>query len=81
VDNYQGEENTIVIVSCVRYNNQKQIGFTAISNRINVALSRSKHGQYVFGNFDFLRQSPVWEQIFNLAQQKQIIGNKLLLSC
>lgn len=26
VDNYQGEENTIVILSCVRFNRQKKIG-------------------------------------------------------
>jgi superfamily I DNA and/or RNA helicase len=26
VDNYQGEENKIVIVSCVRNNTQKKIG-------------------------------------------------------
>ena len=44
------------------------VGFTAYANRINVALSRAKKGQYVFGNFDFLRkESKDWEKIVNLA--------------
>ena len=50
VDNYQGEENDIIILSCVRSNAQNKIGFLAETNRINVALSRARLGLYVFGN-------------------------------
>jgi helicase required for RNAi-mediated heterochromatin assembly 1 len=45
VDNYQGEENKIVLLSLVRSNNQNSIGFLGISNRICVALSRAKEGK------------------------------------
>ena len=50
VDNYQGEENDIVILSLVRSNNRDNIGFLKISNRVCVALSRARLGMYIFGN-------------------------------
>ncbi len=40
VDNYQGEENDIMILTFVRSNAVGDIGFLKVSNRVNVALSR-----------------------------------------
>lgn len=54
VDNYQGEENGIVIVSLVRSGNEGIIGFLASEQRINVMLSRARQGMYVVGNLDGL---------------------------
>ncbi|CAF3403136.1 unnamed protein product [Rotaria socialis] len=48
-DNYQGEESDIIILSLVRSNNDKQIGFLKIHNRICVALSRARCGLFVIG--------------------------------
>jgi len=42
VDNFQGEENDIILLSLVRSNAEKKIGFLGIPNRICVALSRAK---------------------------------------
>jgi len=42
VDNYQGEENTIILLSLVRSNEQNNIGFLKTDNRICVAISRAK---------------------------------------
>ena len=42
VDNYQGEENDIIILSLVRSNKAFNVGFLKISNRVNVALSRAR---------------------------------------
>lgn len=50
VDNFQGEENDIIILSIVRSNAESNIGYLKISNRVNVALSRAKHAMYIFGN-------------------------------
>ena len=44
VDAYQGEENDLVLVSLVRSNSGGRLGFTAIDNRICVALSRARLG-------------------------------------
>ena len=42
VDNYQGEENDLILLSLVRSNNDNDIGFLKMNNRICVALSRAK---------------------------------------
>jgi len=42
VDNFQGEEAKVVVVSLVRSNDQNKCGFLRTSNRINVLLSRAK---------------------------------------
>ena len=57
VDNFQGEENDIIILSLVRSNKKGKVGFLSTQNRICVALSRAKKGFYCFGNFTLLRRS------------------------
>jgi len=42
VDNFQGEENDIILLSLVRSNGKGNIGFLNIDNRICVSLSRAK---------------------------------------
>jgi hypothetical protein len=46
VNNFQGEEAQIIIVSLVRSNKEKKVGFLRTTNRINILLSRAKHGMY-----------------------------------
>jgi helicase required for RNAi-mediated heterochromatin assembly 1 len=46
VDSYQGEENTIVILSLARHNQNNRIGFLENQNRVCVALSRAKRGRW-----------------------------------
>ncbi|CAD8149388.1 unnamed protein product [Paramecium pentaurelia] len=87
VDNYQGEENDIVIISLVRnnQNNQNQLGFLGDEKRINVALSRAKIGLYVFGNFDFIKavssNVSLWQKILVLAGTKQCLKDSITLKC
>ncbi|CAC5383464.1 NFX1-type zinc finger-containing protein 1 [Mytilus coruscus] len=50
LDNYQGEENEIILLSLVRSNDNGDIGFLRRGNRICVALSRAKKGLYIIGN-------------------------------
>eukprot|EP00775_Hariotina_reticulata_P006332 gene6332-6566_t len=52
IDNFQGEEARVVIVSLVRNAKQEggSIGFLAINNRINVLLSRAKEGMILIGS-------------------------------
>lgn len=70
VDNYQGEENDIVLLSLVRSNNQDNIGFLKISNRICVALSRARLGMYIFGNASTLRAGAARETDKLVKQDK-----------
>ncbi|CAF3694346.1 unnamed protein product [Rotaria sp. Silwood1] len=81
-DNYQGEENDIIILSLVRSNPEKKIGFLGIHNRICVALSRARCGLFVIGNMNLLAEvDDMWKNIFTSLLETKEIGTGLLLSC
>ncbi|XP_063384335.1 NFX1-type zinc finger-containing protein 1-like [Cydia fagiglandana] len=81
-DNYQGEENRIVILSLVRSNRNGKIGFLSAENRICVALSRAKEGFYIFGNMTVLQSSSrLWKQINTRLIEQTAIGDKITLTC
>ena len=82
VDNFQGEENDIVLASLVRSNMDGKIGFLNIENRVCVALSRAKKGLYVIGNFDLLAgKSSLWSKIVHDLKVDNRIGKALTLTC
>lgn len=82
VDNYQGEENDIILLSLVRSNPDEKIGFLKIENRVNVALSRARNGLFVIGNFEIIsRVSDVWSAIINLLKEENQTGPSLPLFC
>ncbi|KIY53920.1 hypothetical protein FISHEDRAFT_54900 [Fistulina hepatica ATCC 64428] len=85
VDIFQGEEAKIVIISLVRnsgdFASQASIGFLKSSNRINVALSRAKHGCYILGNAANLRQNPTWATVLEEMESQDLIGSELPISC
>ena len=82
VDNFQGEENDIILLSLVRSNNENSIGFLAESNRICVALSRARKGLYCIGNFSLLkRKSDLWKEICNHLETTNGIADSLQLIC
>jgi helicase required for RNAi-mediated heterochromatin assembly 1 len=85
VDSYQGEENDIVILSLVRSNHNRGIGFLQQDNRICVALSRAKYGLYIFGNARCIRKySDLWRSVTNVMTadlQDPRLGSALPLYC
>ncbi|OWF52812.1 NFX1-type zinc finger-containing protein 1 [Mizuhopecten yessoensis] len=82
VDNFQGEENKIILLSLVRSNSKGQIGFLNEPNRICVALSRAKAGLYIIGDFNLLRKkNDLWRQILHKAETKGCVGSSLTLYC
>ena len=82
VDNYQGEENDIILLSLVRSNPDEKIGFLNIENRINVALSRARNGLFVLGNFEIMSKvSDMWTQIMDLLKEENQTGSSLPLYC
>jgi len=50
VDAYQGKENSIVILTLVRANDQGRPGHVGRANRCNVAMSRARERLYIVGN-------------------------------
>ncbi|KAJ6649215.1 NFX1-type zinc finger-containing protein 1 [Pseudolycoriella hygida] len=83
VDNFQGEENDIIILSLVRSNEENKIGFLRTDNRICVALSRAKHGFYIVGNMDCLVNSPsaTWKKISEELERQGSIGTSIPIKC
>jgi superfamily I DNA and/or RNA helicase len=50
IDNFQGEQSRIIIVSLVRSNVHGNIGFMKIPERVNVLMSRARDGLFIIGN-------------------------------
>lgn len=50
IDNYQGEESDIVLVSLTRSNSTRDIGFMFAPERLNVLLSRARDALIMIGN-------------------------------
>jgi hypothetical protein len=129
VDNFQGEEAEVVIISTVRNNTFGRTGFLKIGeascsssvsysdpenilslplpppyscllpphylsclvlllptqdNRVNVMLSRAKHGMYILGSKSTLeacRSANMFNGVLRILQRKQLIGTQLSLCC
>ncbi|KAF4468731.1 NFX1-type zinc finger-containing 1 [Fusarium albosuccineum] len=81
VDNFQGEEAKIIIVSLVRSNPQHKVGFLRTENRINVLLSRAKHGMYLIGNSKTYLNVPMWADVHGQLSQADAVGTSLELCC
>ncbi|KAI1414329.1 hypothetical protein F5Y13DRAFT_197779 [Hypoxylon sp. FL1857] len=81
VDNFQGEEAKVVVVSLVRSNNANKCGFLSTSNRINVLLSRAQHGMYLIGNANTYKHVDMWAKVLDILAKNGNIGNALELNC
>ena len=85
IDNYQGEENEIILFSFVRSISEKKNGFLNNSNIECVSFSRAKMRLYIIGNMDCLilgekntkneRMRNIYSKIRDLAIKKNIINN------
>ena len=81
VDNFQGEEARVIIISLVRSNDERKCGFLKTSNRINVLLSRARHGMYIIGNSDTSRPVSMWAEVLSILEHSKKIGPSLALCC
>ncbi|RUS87439.1 hypothetical protein EGW08_004814, partial [Elysia chlorotica] len=82
IDNYQGEENDIILLSLVRSNKENKVGFLKTDNRVCVALSRAKKGLFVIGNLKQIAfKSNLWKKILATASQERVTGVCMKLVC
>lgn len=72
VEEFQGQERKIIIISTVRsslnylkMDTDFNIGFLSNEKRFNVALTRAKSLLIVIGNPVILRKDPLWEKFIN----------------
>lgn len=85
LDNYQGEESDIVIVSLTRSNPNQSIGFMRKPERLNVLLSRARNGLIIVGNGEtFLGakgEDNIWSRFFELLRKGNHIYDGLPVKC
>ncbi|KAK3400773.1 hypothetical protein B0T20DRAFT_152968 [Sordaria brevicollis] len=81
VDNFQGEEAKVIIVSLVRSNMNCKVGFLRTENRINVLLSRAQHGMYLVGNPRTYRNIDMWADVHAQMTEMGATGDSIALCC
>ncbi|KAK0201022.1 P-loop containing nucleoside triphosphate hydrolase protein [Desarmillaria ectypa] len=85
IDNYQGEESDIVVVSLTRSNLDHDIGFMSAPERVNVLLSRARDGLIMIGNSDTFTQArkgkAVWQQLFAMLRDRGHMYDGLPVKC
>lgn len=67
IDAYQGSECDFIIVSCVRCNSEKKLGFINDERRINVAMSRAKQQLLIIGDATTLSSNASFESLILYA--------------
>mmetsp|Transcript_11736 Transcript_11736/g.35298 ORF Transcript_11736/g.35298 Transcript_11736/m.35298 type:complete len:246 (+) Transcript_11736:503-1240(+) len=88
VDNFQGEENDVILLSLVRNDGKGDdarrrggegtIGFLSTSNRVCVALTRARNGLFVFGNAGLLSaKSKLWRSALADLKASDALGAAL----
>jgi predicted DNA helicase len=64
VDGFQGREKEAVVLSLVRSNREREVGFLADTRRMNVALTRARRKLLVIGDSATLSAHPFYHSLF-----------------
>lgn len=85
IDNYQGEESDVVLVSLTRSNKSHDIGFMAAPERLNVLLPRARDALIMIGNSETFMNArkgkEVWRKLFDLLKQNDHVYEGLPVKC
>ncbi|KAK4501494.1 hypothetical protein PRZ48_007303 [Zasmidium cellare] len=85
IDNYQGEESDVVIISLTRSNPDGDIGFMISPERLNVLLSRARKALIIIGNpatFMASRKGgELWKTFFDLLANSNSMLHGLPVHC
>ncbi len=68
VDAAQGSEADVIVLSCVRCNRQRSLGFITDKNRLCVALSRAKEQLIIIGSRKTLSSDSAWRTVASAAK-------------
>lgn len=75
VDAFQGQERDLIILSCVRSNKNRNIGFLSDIKRLNAALTRARMGLVLVGDSRTLMKDQIWYKLINFYKENDLIRN------
>ncbi|RYP80552.1 hypothetical protein DL769_002400 [Monosporascus sp. CRB-8-3] len=85
IDNFQGDESEIVIVTLTRSNSYGDIGFMSSPERLNVLLSRARNGLILIGDAETFMSSrkggQLWKRFIDMLKAKNHIYDGLPVKC
>ncbi|KAH7348505.1 NFX1-type zinc finger-containing protein 1 [Rhexocercosporidium sp. MPI-PUGE-AT-0058] len=85
IDNYQGEESDIILVSLTRSNKSHDIGFMAAPERLNVLLSRARDALIMIGNSETFinarKGEEVWRKLFDQLKENGHVYEGFPVKC
>ncbi|XGW14332.1 hypothetical protein V3C99_000561 [Haemonchus contortus] len=75
VDSVQGREKDVVILltTKTKFSQDPEGEFINDYRRLNVAATRSRHGQFIVGQASTLRQVPVWNTLLRWADSINVV--------
>ena len=68
VNTFQGREMDYIVLSCVRSNPMRIIGFLKDPKRLNVALTRARFGMIIVGDTSVLKYNDLWKEYLSYHQ-------------
>lgn len=73
VDGYQGREKEIILISFVRSNKEKILGFLTDLRRLNTAITRAKRKLICVGDIETLKIHPVYERFIDFVKERGVL--------
>jgi len=70
VDGYQGREKEVIVVSFVRSNREKELGFLKDLRRLNVALTRARRKLILIGDSETLSAHETYARLVNFIRSR-----------
>jgi predicted DNA helicase len=74
VDGFQGREKEIILISFVRSNKEKILGFLSDLRRLNTAITRAKRKLICVGDSETLKSHPVYARFIDFIREKGVLA-------
>ncbi len=74
VDGYQGREKEVIVFSCVRANENGEVGFLSDFRRLNVAITRARRGLILLGHPHTLQHDHNWKSYLEWMEESQLFA-------